>query len=181
MQTIALLCILGRGNKVGPARHQWCCCVVPKIERDSGAMRILGLVTLRLVSFFRRRRFDLCNQVSISIHLDCMSSALHSFSGIIKLADHLACMAVAMSTADNKFTAESIYAMENRHHAHSCSGLDFACLFLLLGGCSCICYASTVWSGVWHQPLSVQCSLWRWCVFRCAASFIHVQQCLVDP
>ena len=50
----------------------------------------------------------------------------HSFSGIIKLADHLACMAVAMSTADNKFTAASIYAMENRHHAHSCSGLDFA-------------------------------------------------------
>ena len=31
-----------------------------------------------------------------------------------------------MSTADNKFTAASIYAMENRHHAHSCSRFDFA-------------------------------------------------------
>ena len=88
-------------------------------------MRILGLVTLRLVSFFRRKRFDLCNQVSISIHLDRISSALHSFSGITKLADHLACMAVAMSTAVNKFTAASIYAMENKHLAHNCSGLDF--------------------------------------------------------
>ena len=137
------------------------CCVEPKIERDRSAMRNLGLVTLRLVSFFRRGRFDLCNQVSISIHLDCISSALHRFSGIIKLADHLACMAVAMSTADNKFTAASIYAMENRHHAHSCSGLDFAtrAFFQLLGGCPCICCASAVWSGVWHQPLSVQCSL----------------------
>ena len=85
LNTRALLFILGSGNKDGPARHQRCCCVMPKIERDRGAMRILGLVTLRLVSFFRRRRFDLCNQVSI-----CMSSALHSFSGIIKLADHLA-------------------------------------------------------------------------------------------
>ena len=130
-----------------------------------GAMRFLGLVTLRLVSFFRRRRFDMCNQVSISIHLDCFSSAFHPFSGIIKLADHLACMAVATSTADNKFTAASIYAIENRHHAHSCSGLDFATrtFFQLLGGCPCIICASAVWSGVWHQPLSVQCSLLSLC------------------
>ena len=118
--------ILRCGNKDGPARHQRFCCVEPKLVRARGAMRFWCLVTLRLVSFFRRRRFDLSNQVSISINLDCISSALHPFSGIIKLADHLACMAVALSTADNKFTAASIYDMENRHHAHSCSGLDFA-------------------------------------------------------
>ena len=126
LNTRALLFIFRSGNRDGPGRHQRCCCVEPKIEWDRGAMRILGLVTLRLVSFFRRRRFDLCNQVSISIHLDCISGALHSFSGIITLADHLAGFAVAMSTADNKFTAASTYALENRHHAHSCSVLDFA-------------------------------------------------------
>ena len=76
--------------------------------------------------FVRSRRFDLCNQVRISIHLDCISGALHSFSGIITLADHLAGFAVSISTADNKFTAASTYALENRHHAHSCSVLDFA-------------------------------------------------------
>ena len=89
-------------------------------------LRTLGLVTLRLVPFFRCRRFDLCNQDSISINLGCISSALHRFSGIINLADHLACVAVALSTADNKFTVACFYAVEHRHHAHNCSGLDFA-------------------------------------------------------
>ena len=52
LNTRTLLFIFRSGNRDGPGRHQRCCCVEPKIEWDRGAMRILGLVALRLVSFF---------------------------------------------------------------------------------------------------------------------------------
>ena len=121
----------------------------------------MGLVTLRLVSFFRRRRFDLSDQDSISINLCCISSALHPFSGIIKLADHLACAAVAMSTSGTKFTVAWSNVEENRHHVHNCSGLDFSAraFFGILEVAPPFVCASAVCSGVWHLPLSVQGSL----------------------
>ena len=74
----------------------------------------------------RRRRFDRDNQGGITIILGDIYIALHPFSGFIKLADLLAYEEVALLTSGNKFTVAWSYDVENRHHAHNCSGLDLS-------------------------------------------------------
>ena len=78
-----------------------------------GLCMVLLFGTLRLFFFFRRRRFG------ISINLGCISSALHTFSGIITLYDQLVCVAVTLSTSGTKFTVAWSYDVENRHHAYN--------------------------------------------------------------